>query len=347
MTRAPSRRAALAALLALATLPAAACVPDDPGGPADHRLLLAAFSASRDLFERELIPAFTADHLARTGERVRIDSSYLASGAQARAVEAGFEADIVVLALAPDIDRLAAAALITHDWRARPHAGIFATTPVAFAVRPGNPQRITSWPDLARPGVSVLMPNPRTSGGAMWNAAALHGAAIRGHAGVPPHDPAAAATYLHRVLRNVAILDKAARESIITFEKGVGDVAITYESEIVAGRLAGRHYDTVIPPSPLLVEIPAATVDAYTTRHGTQALAAAFLDFLQTPAAQRSLARYGFRPVDPTLAPETAPMPADALRIADLGGWPEVQKTLFGKGGLFTRTWESVYSEDP
>ncbi|EYF04030.1 sulfate ABC transporter substrate-binding protein [Chondromyces apiculatus] len=324
---------------------------DDP--PTDQRLVLAAYSAAREVLEREIIPAFTADHLARTGKRVHIESSYLASGAQARAVIAGFNADVVALALAPDIDRIAAAGLITHDWTARPHGGTFATTLVAFAVRPGNPQHITGWPDLARPGISLLMPNPRTSGGAMWNAAALHSAALRGHAGVSAHDDAAAAGYLRAVLRNVVILDKGARESIITFEKGVGDVAVTYESEIVAGRMAGRQSDTVIPSSTLQIDIPAAIVDAYTDRHGTRDVAEAFLAFLQTTTAQRALVRYGFRSVDPAVAAEPPPAgepppltPPDLFRIEDIGGWPRTQKTLFGEAGLFTRTWEAIYASE-
>lgn len=308
--------------------------------------MLAAYSASREVFEREIIPAFTAAYKARAGKRVRVESSYLASGAQARAVIGGFEADVVALALAPDVDRIAAAGLITRDWRARPHGGMFAATVVAFAVRPGNPLRIAGWPDLARPGVSVLMPNPRTSGGAMWNGAALYGAALRGHAGVPARDPAAAAGYLRAVLRNVAILDKGARESVITFEKGVGDVAVTYESEIVAGRMAGRQYDAVVPDSTILIEIPAAVVDAHADRHGTREIADAFLEFLHGPEAQRALVRYGFQSVDGP-PPDTSPSlpPPDLWRIQDLGGWPAVTKTLFGGEGLFTRTWEAVYAE--
>ncbi|AKT36247.1 sulfate ABC transporter substrate-binding protein [Chondromyces crocatus] len=349
------------ALLLFVALLCAACerksTDSSPAASPDARLVLAAYSAARELLEREIIPAFERSHHARTGQRVRIESSYLASGAQARAVAAGFEADVAVLALAPDIDRIAAAGLITGDWTARPHRGIFATTVVAFAVRPGNPRTIHDWPDLARPGLSVLMPNPRTSGGAMWNGAALYGAALRGDAGVPANDPDAATRYLRDVLRNVVILDKGARESIITFEKGVGDVAITYESEIVAGRMAGRLNDTVIPPSTLQIDIPAAVIDTHADRHGTRELAEAFVAFLQAPASQRVLPRYGFRSVVPLLTeppPGSSPLPATALPLAppglwnirDLGGWPQVIRTLFGEQGLFTRTWEGVYAED-
>lgn len=339
--------ASLACVLALA-----ACDRGGPGGReggGGRRLVLAAYSAPRELFERALIPAFEASHRERTGTAVDVEASYLASGAQARAVIGGFEADVVVLALAPDVERLRTAGLVTHDWTRAPHGGFFATTVVAFAVRPGNPLRIEGFADLARPGVDVLLPNPKTSGGAMWNGAALYGAALHGHAGVAANDPSAAEGYLRGVLRNVAILDKGARESMITFEKGVGDVAVTYESEIVAGRLAGRRYDTVIPAGTLVIDIPAAVVDVYADRHGMRDAAEAFVAFLHGSEAQRALAAYGFRAVDSAVQSEAAgalPPPREPFRIDALGGWQRVTADLFGKDGLFSRTWESVNAED-
>jgi sulfate/thiosulfate transport system substrate-binding protein len=338
----------LACLLVIAVL--AGCAERSGGEPAaDTTLVLAAYSATREVFERALIPAFEAAHRTRTGKTLRVRASYLASGAQSRAVAAGFEADVVALALAPDITRIQKAGLITHDFSARGRRGVFTTSIVALAVRPGNPRHVTGWADLARPGLDVLMPNPKTSGGAMWNVSALHAAALRGHAGVPAKDEPAAASFLRAVLKNVVIMDKGARESLITFEKGVGDVAVTYESEVFAGRMAGQTYDLVIPSSTIAVEAIATTVDTYADRHGVRAEAEAFVDYLSSREAQLALARYGFRSEDAeVMAASASSFPAvpDLFRIDALGGWDKVVPALFGKEGLFPRTWESVYAEE-
>jgi sulfate transport system substrate-binding protein len=211
------------------------------------------------------------------------------------------------------------------------------STLVSFAVRTGNPKRILGWSDLARPGVEVLMPNPKTSGGAMWNVNALLGAAMRGHAGVAPNDLGAARGYLEAVLKNVLILDKGGRESMITFEKGVGDVAITYASEIATGRMAGRRYDEVIPRSTLRIDTPGAVVDGCVDRRGTRAAAEAFIDFLIGEAAQRAFVAAGFRALD-------APPPpgVDLWTVDYLGGWPRVSKEIYGPGGVFPKAWEAV-----
>ena len=314
----------------------------------DPTLILAAYSAPRDAFERGLLPAFQAHHEARTGKRLRVRASYLASGAQSRAVASGFPADVVVLALAPDVTRLEQAKLITHDWRTRGRRGSFTTSIVALAVRPGNPKGITGFSDLARPGLDVLMPNPKTSGGAMWNVSALWASALRGRAGVSANDEDAARGYLRGVLGNVAIMDKGARESLITFEKGVGDVAVTYESEVFAGRAAGRTYDMVIPQGTMVVEVMAAVVDTNATKHARLPEAEAFVDYLSSNEAQHILAKYGFRSDDPDVrAAHAASFPEieGPVRIDDLGGWSTVVPKLFGKDGVFPRTWETVYAE--
>ncbi|UQA61065.1 sulfate ABC transporter substrate-binding protein [Polyangium aurulentum] len=316
---------------------------------ADRTLVLAGYSATRDVFDRALIPAFEADYRARTGKTLRVRSSYLASGAQSRAVVSGFEADVVALALEPDVARIEKAGLILHDVRKGERRGVFTTSIVALAVRPGNPKRIEGWADLAKPGLDVLMPNPKTSGGAMWNVSALYGAALAGGAGVPKGDDKAAAGLLRAVLRNVAIMDKGARESLITFEKGVGDVAVTYESEVFAGRMAGRTYDLVIPSSTIVVEAMAAVVDGYVDRHGVRAEAEAFVNYLYSKDAQRALARYGFRSEDAEVMAEHAasfPKVESPFRIDALGGWGKVVPSLFGKEGVFPRTWELVYAEE-
>ncbi|MDC0749528.1 sulfate ABC transporter substrate-binding protein [Polyangium mundeleinium] len=333
--------------LALAFLGLASCANERREPDADVTLVLASYSAPRDAFERGILPAFQAQHEARTGKRIRVRASYLASGAQSRAVASGFPADVVVLALAPDVTRLEKEKLITHDWRRRGRRGSFTTSVVALAVRQGNPKGVTGFSDLARPSLDVLMPNPKTSGGAMWNVSALWVSALRGHAGVAANNEGAAQGYLRDVLKNVAIMDKGARESLITFEKGVGDVAVTYESEVFAGRAAGRSYDMVIPASTMVVEVMAAVVDVNATKHALLPEAEAFVDYLSSNEAQHILAKYGFRSDDPEVRAAHAdafPEVQAPVRIDALGGWDEVVPKLFGKEGVFPRTWETVYA---
>ena len=196
-------------------------------------------------------------------------SLYLGSGAQSRAIVEGFEADVAALSLEADINRIEKAGLITQDWKDGPTKGMVSDSVVVFAVRPGNPKGIKDWADLAKPGVQILTPNPKTSGGAMWNILALYGAAKRGFVeGVPANDDAAATAFLTSVLKNVTVMDKGARESITNFEKGVGDVAITYENEVLVGQQGGQDYEMVIPRSTILIENPVAVVDSYADKHG-------------------------------------------------------------------------------
>lgn len=350
MVRRPRPGWLCSAVLAAATLACAGCGQEAPAPKADVTLVLAAYSTPREVMETRIVPAFAAEWREKTGRTLRVEASYLASGAQTRAVLGGFAADVVMLAMTPDVDKLVNGGLVEKTWAEGPDRGIVTSSVVAFAVRSGNPKRITDWPDLARAGVSVLMPNPKTSGGAMWNISALWGAALRGKAGFPPGDHEAAYDYLGAVLKNVVVLDKGGRESVITFEKGVGDVAVTYESEIVAGRLAGRRYDEVLPSTTLLIEIPAAVLAANAAKHGVKAEAEALIAFLRSEVAQRAFAQYGFRRPDGTSAAEGAAQApgtgAPALfRIESLGGWQGVIPGLFGPEGAFTKTWERVYSE--
>jgi sulfate/thiosulfate transport system substrate-binding protein len=215
---------------------------------------------------------------------------------------------------------------------------------VVFAVRPGNPKAIKDWADLTREGIAVLTPDPKTSGGAMWNVNALYGAALRGFAGVAKDDPAAAAGFLARAFRNVTSMDKGARESITMFEKGVGDVAITYENEVLVGKKQGQSYDYVIPRSTILIENPIAVVDDYADKHGVREAAEAFVAFTVTAEAQRAFAAYGLRSVDDAVAAETAaqfPAVEDLWKIDYLGGWPKATESLYGPSGVFTKIMES------
>lgn len=328
----------LAGLLAACAPPSA---PGAAGAGGSVRLILGAYTTPREAYS-QIIPLFAEQWKSRTGQTVTFEESYQGSGAQSRAIVEGFEADVAALSLQADIDRIVQAGLITHDWQAvGPSRGMVSTSVVAFAVRAGNPKNIRDWADLAQPGLEVLTPNPKTSGGAQWNILALCGAALRGQvAGVPRDDPAAATAFLIAVLENVTVMDKAARDSMVNFEKGVGDVAITYENEVRVGQQAGQTYELVIPKSTLLIENPVAVVDASVDKHGTRAAAEAFVQFLYTPEAQMIFAQHGLRSVDPTVAQATAaqyPPVADLFTIEFFGGWDKATPDYFGEAGVYTQ----------
>ena len=309
-------------------------------------LVLGAYTTPREAYGEAIIPAFQEYWETRTGQDVVVRESYQGSGAQARAIVGGFEADIAALSLEADVDKLTEAGLITHDWRAKPHGGMITNSIAVMAVRAGNPRGIRDWADLARPGVEVLTPDPQTSGGAQWNVAALYGAALRGHAGVPADNPQAAFGVLRDVLRNVRIMDKGARESITNFERGAGDVAITYENEVQVAQEAGQDYEYVVPTSTILIENPVAVVDFYADRHGVREVADAFVDFLWRQESQRAFAENGYRPVDPTVAREFTsrfPEVRDLWGIDALGGWTQVRTEIFGPRGIFTRAFQELH----
>lgn len=308
-------------------------------------LILGAYTTPREAYS-QLILLFQAQWQAETGQKVTFEESYLGSGAQSRAIVEGFEADIAALSLAADMTRIEKAGLITHPWSETPTQGMVSHSIVVLGVRQGNPEKITDWADLARPGLEVLTPNPKTSGGAMWNVLALYGAARRGYVeGVPAGDEAAAQAFLKAVLHNVKVMDKGARESIITFEKGVGDVIITYENEMVVGQKNGQDYEYIIPRSTILIENPIAVIDAHVDAHGNRAAAQAFVEFLLSRPAQETFAEYGLRSVDPTVAAATAeryPAVEDLFTISEFGGWPAATTTFFGDQGIFTQAITTV-----
>lgn len=298
------------------------------------RLTLAAYSAPAEAYAK-IIPLFEIDYKAKTGQDVTFATSYQGSGAESRAVVGGLEADVVALALGPDVDSIAKANLITHDWTTTAHKGIVSNSVVAFAVRKGNPKNIRDWADLAQPGLNVLTADAATSGGARWNILAAYGAALRGQvAGVAKGDQKGAQAFLTSVLKNVSVMDKDARTSVTTFEKGIGDVAITYENEVLLGQQHGQYYQLVIPRSTILIETPVAVVDSYVDKHGTRAAAEAFVNFLFTVPAQQVFAQFGFRPVDARVAQTTAtefPAVADQFTVDQFGGWSQASKDLFTK----------------
>ncbi len=308
-------------------------------------LTLGGYTTPREAYDKAIIPAFKKYWKDKTGQDVEFQESYQGSGAQSRAIIGGFEADIAALSLEGDIDRISEAGLITHDWKSKPNRGMISDSIVVIAVRQGNPKGITDWPDIARPGLNVLTPDPKTSGGAQWNVNAIYGAALRGFAGVPKDDRAAAHEFLKSIFHNVSIMDKGARESITNYEKGVGDVAITYENEVLVGRQAGQTYDYVIPRSTILIENPVALIDKYVDKHGVRQVAEAFIDFLWTPEAQRAFAKFGLRPVDKTIAEEVKnnyPNVEDLWTMEYLGGWKKVTEEIYGSQGIYTKVVEEL-----
>lgn len=323
------------------------CSGGTPSNGQKVTLILGAYTTPREAYGKAIIPAFQKYWKAKTGQDVEFQESYQASGAQSRAIIGGFEADIAALSLEGDVDKIAQAGLIAHDWKSGPTRGMVSTSIAVIAVRQGNPKGVRDWPDLTRPGLNVLTPDPKTSGGAQWNINAIYGAALRGYAGVPKDDPAAAKQFLKDVFRNVSILDKGARESITNYEKGVGDVAITYENEVLVGRQTGQTYDYVIPRSTILIENPVALIDKNVDKHGVRQVAEAFVNFLMDKEAQRAYGKYGLRPVDSEVADEVKsqyPSVEDLWKIDFLGGWDRVTKEIYGPAGVYTKVFEELHA---
>ena len=319
-----------------------------PAAGGEVTLTLGAYTTPREAY-KELIPIFQEQWKQQHGQTVNFEESYLGSGAQSRAIVEGFEADIAALSLEADITRIQDAGLITHDWKSAQDNGIISTSVVAFAVRPGNPKGIKDWADLAKDGVEVLTPNPQTSGGAMWNVLALYGAARRGFVdGVAKGDDAAATEFLKSVLKNVTVLDKGARESITNFEKGVGDIAITYENEVLVAQQAGEKMDLVIPRSTILIENPIAVIDTYVDKHGTRQVAEEFVKFLYTEQAQQIFAKHGLRSLDKEVAQATAsqyPPVEDLWTVQEFGGWSKATPEIFGDEGVYTKAIAEVQGQ--
>lgn len=309
----------------------AACTRYEPSldGPNGRSLTLGAYTTPREVYGLAILPAFADRWKARTGADLTFVESYAPSGAQARAVAAGFEADVVALSLEVDVDALVDADLVTHDWREGPNDGIATYSLAVIAVRPGNPKGIRDWADLARPDVDVLTPNPATSGGAMWNVLAIWGAATR--AGLDPEP------LLTGILSRVSVMDTGARESILHFEQGLGDAAITYENEVLLAIKEGREIEYVLPRSTIVIENPIAVVDVYADKHRNRDLAEAFVEYCATPPAQAAYARFGLRPISADATPAALPRAEDAFTIRDLGGWDHVREQVFAPGALYDR----------
>ncbi len=309
-------------------------------------LILAAYSVPSAAYA-EIIPLFTKQWLAKTGQTVTFQTSYQGSGAQSRAVIGGLEADVVALSLETDMTKIAQAGLITHDWKANPYHGFVTDSVVVLAVRKDNPQGIKDWADIAKPGLDVITPDPASSGGAQWNVLAAYGAARRGFVSGYAKTDADGLKFVGDVFKNVSVMDKDGASSYLTFVHGVGDVAINYENVVYTSQAAGDDVAIVYPASTILIESPAAVVDTYVDKHGTRVPAEAFVNFLWTPDAQKIFAKYGFRPVVPDVAQDATiakqfPPIKDLFKIDEFGGWDKVSTDIFGKTGSFTKLLTTV-----
>ena len=305
-----------AGLLAAGMLLAAGCGGGSGGG---DKLTLVAYSTPREAYE-QLIPAFQK---TEAGKGTTFSQSYGASGDQSRAVQNGLAADVVTLALEPDMTKLVDAGLVAESWNTDEHKGMITSSVVVFIVRKGNPKNIRTWDDLIKPGVEVIEPNPFTSGGAKWNIMAAYGAQLQ--AGKAP---AQGAGYLLELFRHVPVQDKSAREALQTFIGGKGDVMLAYENEAINAQQKDQAVDYVVPDSTILIENPIAV----TTKSKNAEAAKAFVEFLRSEPAQKLYAERGYRPVNAAAAAGADfPQPSGLFTIKDLGGWSDVNKRFFDK----------------
>ncbi|WP_136603860.1 sulfate ABC transporter substrate-binding protein [Paenibacillus dokdonensis] len=300
-------------------------------------LVIGAYSIAKDALA-DILPKFQQEWKAKTGQTVKFQESYEASGTQARAIIGGFEADVTLLAMEGDVDKLVRAGLISKKWRETPDQGMVTRSIVVLGTREGNPLGIHDFEDLAKPGVKVLFPNLQTSGGAQWDINAIYGAGLKLSEKQGTKDPAYAKTFLEKVHRNVESLDKSGRASMAAFEYGVGDVVVTYENELLARIRQGKKYDVITPEYTIKIENPAAVVDKYADQHGTRKVAEAFVNYLRSKEAQSVFADYGFRPVNEEILKANEgrfQVPAGLFDISYLGGWDQVRQTLYSKKGIW------------
>ncbi len=326
--------------LAVLALAIAALLPRPAS--ADVTLLNVSYDPTRELYQ-EYNTAFAAYWKGKTGEKVTVNQSHGGSGKQARAVIDGLEADVVTLALAYDIDAIAQSGLLPRNWPTRlPDNSTPFTSTIVLLVRAGNPKGIKDWDDLVRPGVAVVTPNPKTSGGARWNYLAAYGYALKKNGG----DEAKAKEFVTRLYRNVPILDTGARGATVTFvERGIGDVLVAWENEaLLAARELGKgKFEIVVPSVSIQAEPPVAVVDRVATKHRTKTIAQAYLDYLYAPQGQEIAARHYYRPRLQEVAERYAgQFPRLTLFTVDdlFGGWAKAQKTHFADGALFDQIYQ-------
>ncbi|MEP7130414.1 MAG: sulfate ABC transporter substrate-binding protein [Sphingomicrobium sp.] len=314
-----------------------------PASAAPPELLNVSYDPTRELYQ-DLNRAFAKSWAAQSKQQVTIKQSHGGSGKQARSVIDGLPADVVTLALAYDIDEIAQRGLIAPDWQKRlPNNASPYYSTIVFLVRHGNPKNVLDWDDLVRPGVKVITPNPKTSGGARWNYLAAWGYARKAYGSTDQ-----AKLFMAKLFRNVPVLDSGARGSTTTFvERGQGDVLIAWENEaILAVRDLGKgKFEIVVPSVSILAEPPVAVVDKNVEKHGTRQVAEAYLKFLYSPTGQFIIANNYFRPRNPAVAARyKGQFPNVPMFTIDrnFGGWAQAQKNHFADGGTFDQVFAAA-----
>ncbi|CAJ0686508.1 sulfate ABC transporter substrate-binding protein [Ralstonia pickettii] len=324
------------------TIAAAIVAGGTVGAHAATTLLNVSYDPTRELY-KEINTEFAKKWKAETGEDITLRASHGGSGKQARSVIDGLDADVVTLALGYDIDAIAEKGLTGKDWQKRlPHNASPYTSTIVFLVRKGNPKGIKDWNDLVKPGIAVITPNPKTSGGARWNYLAAWAYALK----QPGGSDATAKDFVQKLYKNVPVLDSGARGATTTFtERGIGDVLIAWEDEaLLAARVEGKDkFDVVVPSISILAEPPVAVVDKVADKKGTRKAAEAYLKFLYTPQGQEIGAKNFYRPTDPAVAKKhESEFPKVKLVTIDdtFGGWQKAQKTHFADGGQFDQLYQ-------
>ena len=327
-------RTSLAALATALLLPLTAQA-------ANIQLLNVSYDPTRELY-RDVNAKFAEQWKAKTGDTLTIQQSHGGSGKQARAIIDGLDADVATLALGYDVDALyEKAKLIPKDWQKRlPNNSAPYTSTIVFLVRKGNPKGIKDWNDLIRPGVSVISPNPKTSGGARWNYLAAWAYAQKQSGG----DEAKTREFVAKLYKNVPVLDSGARGATTTFvQRGIGDVLIAWENEafLALDEFGTGKFEIVAPSVSILAEPPVTVVDKVTDKRGTRKVAEAYLQFLYTDEGQEIIAKNHYRPINPAIAAKySAKYPKlNLVTIADFGGWTKAQATHFADGGVFDQIY--------
>ena len=308
---------------------------------AETSLLNVSYDPTRELYQ-DFNQAFARQWKAKTGDDLKVKQSHGGSGKQARSVIDGLDADVVTLALAYDVDAIAERGLLAKDWQARlPHNSTPYASTIVFLVRKGNPKGIKDWGDLLNPGVQVITPNPKTSGGARWNFLAAWGYALRKNGG----SESKARELVAGIYKNAPVLDTGARGSTTTFvERGIGDVLIAWENEaMLAVEENGKgEFEVVVPSVSVLAEPPVSVVDAVARRKGTTGVATAYLEYLYTPEAQELIAKHHYRPSVPAVAAKYAVKfpKTELIKIDEVGGWKAAQAKFFNDGGIFDQIYK-------